>query len=460
MGNALGENLKEKKRAQNFFLCLLFLMSLVVMTQELLPSYFHYNSSEALSARVDDSHCDPSTQGFGTHCFGDFYYTLRFANDSEPWSGPVIPYPPTSLASFKPFAYLVNLLPNSRFPLLLYLAFGLICSLFPIYHLRRRSRISLRTCLILGSFTISSAPILMALDRGNNQLSLIPFLYLFCISALESRYKRMFIYGLLLVLFKPQMILLGAVFVGRREWKKAILWSLTGVGTSILAFLFYPVHFYNNIKDYITQVLNYQNFTNAGSPNPANISFASTWSTLERILVTLFPSISSKDPLGRWSFYPPLYSVLILGIVFMSLFFLGKKRSNTINLIIALLLPIVIPNVSFVYYLCGLIPILVLILLEVLTNRPPISTNSSQIAEKGAETMLIFFGSKPLQMTFSLTCFLLFIPWSIPWRILPGFHNLVWSDIGVNWLFGQSSLVIFFCVLLAQGMRKKLSVKV
>ena len=444
-------------RVQNFFLLLVLFNSIALAIQVLLPSYLNFKSSEALSARIDDgAWCDPQIQGIGLHCFGDFYYSLQFANEHNPWSGRNNNYPPLATAFYKPFSFIDQHFPNSHISLLIYLLFGFLCVMFPIAHATIFRKINWNLSVIICLITLSSAPILMAFDRGNIQIIIFPFIYLFTLAELESNYFKIMLYGMILILFKPQMILLGAIFLAKREIRKGLLWLGASFILSLSTFLIYPVNGIENLQKFLGMLRNYQQYTNAGSPNPTNVSIANTWSILERLATVAFPSFFHKDPLGRWDFYPIWISIVIIILIFLNLFFFGAKRIKSVNLFIVLSVPVLIPNVSFAYYLCIYSPLLLLILIDGLSK----SYVPFQCAENNGAVSKIkglrFFQSRTDFILFSLFYFITFIPWAIPWKIIPYFNNLPWSSIGVNWFPGQIILLVLLGKLLLQGIDFKL----
>ena len=441
-------------RTKIFFSVYLFFNSISFVIHALLPSYLNYKTSEAISATVfDGPWCSPATQGLGVHCFGDFYYSIQFANLDNPWSGKANPYPPLGTAFFKPFTLLDQFFPNTRLALIIYLILCLICLFFPVYHAKKTQNLSLQSIAVVVSIIVTSTPILMGLDRGNLQLVIFPFLYLFCHDVIISK-NSTFIWGVVLVLFKPQMILLGIIFVAHREWKNLRRWLLLNILASFFAFLIYPIHIKENVLSYFAQMVNYQNYTNAGSPNPANISIASTWFTLERIITTILPSHFSKDPNGRWSYYPNWITVIMFFLVVILVGVYGRERSRFENLYIAILMHILFTNVTFGYYLSILLPPLILHFIACKNYYR--SENITEV--KGSRTQyfhrFMSLEKKSIWLTFTFTYVLLMIPWGLPWRIFPGFHYFFWSSIGVNWLFGQIFLLIFFINLIFLGAKR------
>ena len=96
-------------------------------------SYTNIKVTDSVSYSLNDGWCDPKTQGFGVHCFGDYYAPLKFANSQLPWNGVISNYPPFAFVILKPLAYL-NENSQGRISLFVYLSIMLLCLLFPVMH--------------------------------------------------------------------------------------------------------------------------------------------------------------------------------------------------------------------------------------------------------------------------------------------------------------------------------------
>lgn len=446
---------KPSQKIKSFIIIFLSFNSIAFAIQTLLPSYLNYASSEALSAKVNDEHCIPRLQGIGMHCFGDYYYSLQFVKLTNPWSEGHFPYPPLSVFVFKPFMYLQSYFPNNHLSLNMYLVFLITCSLFPTIFTYVCDRDNFKSLLILA-LTFSSAPIIMSFDRGNNQLMLVPLYFIFQIGYLKNGTYSLFVAGLLLVLLKPQMILLGMIFLANREFKRLILWLCSSIILFFLSFFLINRNIVSNVKSYLLQLTGYQNYTNAGSLNPTNFSFANSWSLIKRIVSTIFPNVSTLDPTGKWSFYSPFVSILIIFSVSIVLLISGKHNPKYINLIIVFSIPIFIPNVSFSYYLVSLS-----ILFIIFISKSIILLKQNLIGEvlespSTQDILEILSLNRLIRYFLSTSLILIIIPWTIPWKVFPYFQDVFWSGIGINWFFAQLILTITFILSLFSSSKNQL----
>jgi hypothetical protein len=406
-----------------------------------LPSYFSFDASESLSIFVKDGWCNPG-QGIGLHCFGDFFYTFRYTDLIDPWSHGMNPQPPVGTFFYKIFSWYTVQNPNSKIPILIYLLLCICASLFPAYHLGWRRNSNLKITFLLSIATISFAPLLMALDRGSNQVLIIPFIYLFVTSIIECSNRKTLIYGLALVLIKPQMILLGVIFILNRDIRNATKWGVYSVVITFATFLLYPLAYLKNVRDYFQQVVDYQHYVPAGLVYPANISISNLWSTFHRIYFEIFPTSNHIDNPGSWKFYSPLITICIISLVAIASWKFGPRKTQLTRATVAVSLPALIPNVSFHYYYCVFLTCYLLVLLKGISGT---TLHENKLIEYTKyETTGFTIGKIRTGLALASALFL-FVPWPLPWSILsPKLPFLISS----TWLMGQITLTLLIGILI------------
>jgi hypothetical protein len=138
--------------------------------------------------------------------------------------------------------------------------------------------------VLMTAMTLNVAPLLMGFDRGNYIVICIPLLYFFYIGIMDSRTRLSLLMGLLLVLLKPQMILLGFIFFADREWRMGLKWLGTTLGGTALAFALYPPDVYRNISDFVKQLSSDQQYAQQGGIYPVNVTFSNTLSIISSFL--------------------------------------------------------------------------------------------------------------------------------------------------------------------------------
>ena len=415
-----------------YFACL----AIAIFIQQFLPGYLRYSSIEAVSYRMNDGWCDPQKDGIGVHCFGDFYYPLTFVGNENPWSEIVNPYPPISLAIYKPFEWLSNVT-APRISLSLFLICLVISLLFPIFHMRFVTKeISTHSFVIMALVTLTCAPALMSLDRGNNQLFMIPPLYMFFRAILLNKEKQVLVFGLICVCIKPQFIVLGFLVFCSFGLKKTVKWLLTSGIIYAISFTLYLGSFPANILDWVQQALNFQEYAGRGILMPVNVSISSD---IDIVLNVINQDVSR-------TFVKTIVYLLLLGFTFLLVKNLGK-RSIIHNFVLVLFLPLLFTGTAFHYYLTILYVPFLYFFVSLLQEKKYGSIEAFTRIENSRPSL-----SNPLQgSTFLAFALLSFIPWGIPWSaIFPSLEGRGWDVIGINWLFSQYALLAFATVMIFQ----------
>jgi hypothetical protein len=432
--------LQEKLRIRTkiFFTLYALFNSAAMFVHIFTSSYFNYKITETLSAQTADGWCAPAVQGIGNHCFGDFYSVLRYVSLPRPWStDPATaqphpnPLPPFVSFLLKPFAHLAHSNPSSVLPLMLFLPILIFSALLPTLHAYFTKRASALVCLLMAAMTLNMAPLFVGLDRGNIIVVCIPLLYFFYIGIMDSRFRLAVITGLLLVLIKPQMILLGFIFLANHQWKLGIKWLFTTMAG-------YPHDVFRNISDFIQQVSHYQDFVHQGGLIPVNVSFSNTLGIFLSFISTY------QFPAGL----VPGISIIVCLLAGGGLLVFGNRRSIFHNLVIVTCLPILVPGVTFNYYLVLLI-VPLLFLASDLAADGGISKDGISSERNLSFSSMPMFSNRWIGTLFTATYLLLLIPWAIPWSlVVTSIQGSPPPITGINWAIGQFCLVILFLLLL------------
>jgi hypothetical protein len=401
-------------------------------------SYFQQQLTSILSFAVADGWCDPKLQGIGAHCFGDFYYTLGFINKDNPWSGSPIPYPPLGLFIFKPFGLIVDFFPMNPYGLLTYLAFILVCMMSIPIHQYKIKKISGSESILFGMLIVSSAPMVVVLDRGNVLALCVPLIYFFLYFEKARISNKSFIFWMTLVLLKPQFALLGLLFLRGRNLKRAFKWWILGFTTFCASFLLYPIGLKENFIAYFRQLISYQEYVALGSVFPVNISIGSSLSMVDVMLQTSFASAIT------------IISIIIL-VVTVVVVFRSSMLLRVSIVLPVLLLPIILPQTSFHYYLVVLIPFFAFISLDDLYRKIPADPLTRRMSLGGLQNFC--------ERALAVWPILLFVPWAIPWNVFASGHNSFGtSGISLHWLVITWTLPIYLIgSLIYSEVSKKLS---
>ena len=393
-----------------------------------ITSYTGKKATEILSFKLADSHCKIGIEGVGNHCFGDFYYSLNYALAKNPWNDNVNMYPPVSNLFFKPFSLIREYIAIGNLSLIIYfmICFGAI--VFMIRNFATWYRLDKFWTACIFVFIFTSAPILAAIDRGNNQLFLLPMIYLFYKNCLLEDDRKAFWIGTILVLFKPHFIFLGFYFLRHKSLKKFFKWNLLGGTASLVAFLLYPSGILVNLQTYVQKLNLFQNYVPAGTLEVPNLSLPNTIGVFER-LSNIF--ITGNDIFLENRKYPGLiftFSLLALTLVAIRV---GRDSDTKLKtLLFCTLIPLSLPNVVFGYYLVGLLPFFLIYSTELKRFKGGLRSDEPEV--------LGFNRSSSF-----LICALLifgFIPWQIPWSVLPLSAKFDVGDISFSWFLAQLSL--------------------
>jgi len=388
-----------------------------------ISSYFQIPLISILSFNVADGWCTAETQGVGAHCFGDFYYTLTFLDQSNPWSTTVNPYPPVALLIFKPFELLGELFPSSQFALFCYLGF-LIASILSIpIHLFFTKKMSISYSILVGMLILSSTPTVVGLDRGNLVVLCMPIIYFFLHYEREGDIKRSFIFWMALVLIKPQFALLGIIFLRNANVKSAFSRLALGFSLFCASFLIYPTRIIENLNAYLKQLVSFQDYGSLGNVFPVNISLGSALSLVDDFNKAMFA--------GAAQFIGILLLIVTIIVVYRSPATLSKSI-----VLPTLLLPIILPQTSWHYYLIALVPFFIF----AITN-----TSDSKVGkDTGNENTLSNGLQKFSQVGLSVWAVLLFVPWTAPWNVFAASNaNFGSSTISMHWVLVIWSLPSF-----------------
>ena len=420
-------------------------MLLALLANFLVSSYANLKPTEMLIFHSNDGWCESDTEGIGNHCFGDFAYGFKqestsLLNDS-PWTvNKNWTYPPLALLYFKPFYQLKILTGNPSIPLYTHLLISIFCLLFPVLHLFTRKIISLRRSFIISTIILCLAPSLMIIDRGNNLVVLLPFLYLFYIKFLQEKYNVAVVFIALMTIWRPQMFLLSLAFLPRRQWYMIIKTSAMSVAFLVTSFFVYqPGKFIENISAWLENSRNYQGIQTLPSGFPTNWSFANSSSMIFDLLRKLL--LNSSDTSLKISAQDVQNLSIIFLLVTGFLLYKSRIRNRFQILIISTLLPILSPGVTFGYYLSLLIIPAILIMTYLLKKEESVNSIEEKFIYQYVVNLLGRGHSRALT---AATILLVFVPWPLTSRLWDNSYQDPTSALSITWLAAPVFLLIWF----------------
>lgn len=277
-----------------------------------------------------------------------------------------------------------------------------------------------------------SAPMIMSFDRGNLQMITTPFLYLCIYYFVANEPKWFLISSCFLIMLKPQYVLLGMLLIPRRDLKIFIQWITVTFLTFFSSFLLYPINLVSNIKDYLNQIESFNHYIPLGSLYPTNLSLSSTFSLVHRFFTT--DTLQNSNNVNDFFIQVLASSAFLLFCAF--LFWRKGQLINQYSLLyVVICLPLLLPGITFAYHASSLVLLLVFIGVKIYDENY-ISGNRN--------SPTYFIENKLTFVLTSLIASLLFIPWSIPWNIIPYYNQLPDGEMTITWTILQLLISVLF----------------
>ena len=406
----------------------LFLLTslLGLFLSSFITSYFSIDLTSSLSFKVDDGWCGNNDNriGIGKHCFGDYYFNFRYFESESPYDNSFTSlhtYPPVAMFVFKLFVLLTQTSLGSQFVLILYLGFLVFPMGFLVLKLFRFN-LAVKVLLIC----LTSMPMIAGLDRGNIILITIPFLFLFGKNYLLKNPTAP-MYLIPAILIKPQFALILLLYLNSLEIKILIRSLLVTISTLVLSFLLFPNLFFENIKNWLSALLLAQDYNKEALHYPINLSginlLALPFKFLNSIEKGSVVDVSIDDQISLIA----SVSFILLALIAFSI--VKSHHFRFERLVLAFLLPILVPSASFSYYAVLFIPLFLL----VISNKDKFSESYS--SEKSVQSVLFLIGI--------LCCF----PITLPLQFFSSFGS-EGTEITVTWYFiGYLMLTIFLLLV-------------
>ncbi len=391
-----------------------------------LPNYFSISAGNKMIFSPADGNCVLNTSGFGSHCFGDYGATINLIREiANPWfAGSVLGhYPPLNLIIYRFFSDLQPVLSHTL-TLSLYLVTILLSGLYPIWSASRKYLLHERqsNILFLGLLAL---PLLAALDRGNNAVWAIPFLYLAITNLLEGKINRSIIFFSISIALRPQLVIFLILYLLSRRYLAFVKTFALVVSIYILSFTTYLLSF--NFKTIVTHIQATRDF-GSGVPGtwPPNLSLA------RGLKVSLeWFSVELKDDVII------LISTSIIMCVLLCIYFL--KEPLRIRNAVFLLIPLVFLLAPMTWYYYGSFLVVAIALL--IKERLKIND---------------LFRQQNLTYTYLggliITNSVLFLP------VLTDYNNIIQYVVPVYWcIFYVSFTVQNLAVMIKSGLRNNAS---
>jgi hypothetical protein len=374
-------------------------MPISLLIAILIPSYFNIQIARQMIFYGADSNCVIEGVAFGAHCFGDFGSLVNGINAySNPWmdSPGATPYPPFSLIAMEIFSILSSLT-KPGIALIIYLLSLVLAMVLPVWWATRKLSNYKRVLLSL-IFTVATLPGLATLDRGNNLVWSLPFLYKGLNEITQGKFNRSIPF--------IAIALFAVLFLLGREFASFFKLAATTSVLYLLSFSYFTgFDFRETLIRYVQNLLAY----GSGIPDtwPPNISLARG---IKSILDLLSMTLSNQTIV--------LISNIFLILVISKIFLLYRKTGLLTAILTLIPTIFLLAPMTWAYYGTYLIVLIALM----------IAANSSVTSLGGGSK---FFGVTYL-LCISFTLSTLFLPFLI------NYENLVQFLVPILWTLHYS----------------------
>lgn len=397
----------------------LTVLSLLILSWgTLFSSYMQQIYSETISWPVRDGWCTPGIEGLGVHCFGDLYAPISVASQSNPWfDGLNLAYTPLNLFYYKVLGSSLFGSLGSHTSLLANFFFTVLAFCIPGAYIWRNQHkfewVSGKWVLLIS---LTSAPTLVMIDRGNSSFLLFPLLFFFY-RGIQSSSLKMTSYSLIaMCLWKPQsvILILGVlIFFGLRPFFISLFRIIFSFGFS---FLLYPSNLLQNVYEWLQNSRDYQNYLS--NPTPGNYSLVNLLGYIKGSLSLLLQDGSTIDNAFKPAISPNAVSVfsVIFAIIIVILLFFAKHQITYPQFVLSTcVFLIALPGTTFSYYfVLMLIPILV-------------------VPGEAVKKELHFVSGKLLWTTYLILLVLIVPAWPFNWNNTPLDIPSGFAILGINW---------------------------
>ena len=397
------------------------------ITQILSSNVFDQPITHSVSPEIDEEHCQLEIHGVGQHCFGDFILAMDFLNGPDLWAS----------GNYSPTGFIPHFISNElkilighRPTLLIYLTLLLFSLLTPALYVHKRRESNNQSVLPFLLIGVTSVPVIFTLDRGNSVGFVVPWLLIF---ATRLRKNPDWIVTASIVAsaaIRPQFALLAIGLIAFGQIKQFLYSVLGSIAINLLPFFIITSNPVSNIKLWLTGLTGYATDGRNGSDIPGDqypvvLSFG-------KAVFNFFNIIKFYSTAQKMLTNASTLSILCLTLSCVVVFICRKHMTPMIAVVIALILPTIIPPMAFGYY-----SVFVLVIAARIMTLNGVKSQAHQFETCTTKSHTIWLWLLTLATAFSLAP----LPFaeevgrnSIPLELF----GLVWSSV----LFGSLLLLI------------------
>lgn len=323
-------------------------------------SYFGLDTFYSRSFLGADTWCDPSIQGLGVHCWGDYYsLTLAFMlNPESPYlGGDATAYAPAGLLFIQAFNQVSLVFGQPAMGLVLYL--GLMISTISWSIWKGTFGLKLERRLVLfATLTFFAPPIIMVLDRGNTVGFLVPLLIWYFHALREGKNLQIVVAVALMSIIKPHFGVMVIALLISGKIKVAAKTALFVVFVNVVPFfILWGSEFLTFINQWLLVFFGYQGVSSPSNPFPTNISFSHSI----LIIATGLRNSVSGEFTTLLSLVEKNYGLIgfAVGVILFFLISAFRMRltTNQISILVVSCISL-LSGTTFFYYAVFVIPVL------------------------------------------------------------------------------------------------------
>ena len=214
-----------------------FLLTASVIAWWSYNSYFGGNYEELLVYTGNDGHCDTATNGFGVHCWGD-YFVLRFDSlFSDPHPAEAL-YPLGGRLVRIPF-WIIGKLIGYPFEIASFLIVSATSCLVPLFLATRGKSLTYRT-LVITVFGTCGLGFLATLDRGNQVGLVVLPLFMICRQLIREvpSTGTVSVWFSLVAVIKPQFLVFLLFLFVFRKLSLLVIPAVSSIATLVVTQIF------------------------------------------------------------------------------------------------------------------------------------------------------------------------------------------------------------------------------
>ena len=313
------------------------------VTQILSFDVYDLPTTYAVSDGMAEEHCQIEIHGVGQHCFGDFILAMDFLNGPDLWAS----------GNYSPTGFIPHFISNElkilighRPTLLIYLTLLLFSLLTPALYVHKRRESNNQSVLPFLLIGVTSVPVIFTLDRGNSVGFVVPWLLIFATRLHKNPDWVVTASIIAAAAIRPNFALLAIGLLAFGQIKQFVYSVLGSIAINVLPFFIVTNNPVSNIKLWLNGLTGFGTDGKNASIReqyPVVLSFG-------KAMFNFFNIFKFYSTAEKMITNTPLLSFICLTLSCVVVFICRKQMTPMIAVVIALILPTIIPPMAFGYY--------------------------------------------------------------------------------------------------------------